>query len=78
MARPVKLSDEEIAARIAELPGWELADGKLHRRLEFPSFVRAFGFMSALALVAIMSALALTSRRRRAHRWSTLRAGESS
>lgn len=33
-------------------PGWELVDGKLHRELRFDSFVEAFSFMSAVALVA--------------------------
>ena len=32
--------------------GWSLADGKLHRELEFHDFVEAFGFMSMVALLA--------------------------
>ena len=36
-----------------EIPeGWSLADGKLHRELEFHNFVEAFGFMSMVALLA--------------------------
>lgn len=33
-------------------PGWEMIDGHLHRRFEFPDFVAAFSFMAAVALEA--------------------------
>jgi 4a-hydroxytetrahydrobiopterin dehydratase len=46
------LSPEEISRALDELPGWSLADGKLHREFRFPDFVRAFSFMNAVALVA--------------------------
>ena len=46
------LSPEEISRALDELPGWSLADGKLHREFRFRDFVRAFSFMSAVALVA--------------------------
>ena len=52
MARPRKLDDQEIRDRLGGLPGWQLADGKLHRQFEFKDFKRAFGFMTSLALVA--------------------------
>ena len=32
--------------------GWSIADGKLHREIEFHDFVEAFGFMAMVALVA--------------------------
>lgn len=47
-----RLTDEEVNARLRELPGWALRDGKLHREYEFGSFAEAFGFMSTCALVA--------------------------
>jgi 4a-hydroxytetrahydrobiopterin dehydratase len=47
-----KLSDDEIAAALASLPGWSLAGGKLRRELTFRDFVEAFAFMTACALVA--------------------------
>jgi 4a-hydroxytetrahydrobiopterin dehydratase len=47
-----KMSDDEVAARLGEVPGWEVVDGKLHRELRFDDFAAAFGFMTALALVA--------------------------
>jgi 4a-hydroxytetrahydrobiopterin dehydratase len=47
-----RLSDEEAKTRLSELPGWALADGKLHREYKFGGFAEAFGFMSTCALVA--------------------------
>ena len=47
-----KLTDEEIRERLATLDGWSIVDGKLHREFTFDSFVAAFAFMTALALVA--------------------------
>lgn len=46
------LSPEQAEARLPEVPGWELAEGKLHRELRFRDFAEAFGFMSQVALVA--------------------------
>ncbi len=47
-----KLTGAEVAARLSELPEWQIVDGKLRREFLFDDFVRAFGFMSSLALVA--------------------------
>jgi 4a-hydroxytetrahydrobiopterin dehydratase len=47
-----KLSDAEIAGRLNDVKGWELIEGKLHREFRFGSFVSAFAFMSAVALIA--------------------------
>jgi 4a-hydroxytetrahydrobiopterin dehydratase len=52
MARPSKLSETELSADLADLPGWAVEAGKLHREYSFPSFVEAFGFMASVALVA--------------------------
>ena len=52
MARPAPLSDAEVAGALADLPGWEVHDGRLHRELRFADFSRAFGFMAAVATVA--------------------------
>ena len=52
MAERRKLSEAEVRARLSEIPGWELVDGKLHKTLRFASFVQAFGFMTSVALVA--------------------------
>ena len=52
MARPAKLDEDALRDALAGLPGWTLADGKLHREFRFTDFVGAFGFMSRAALVA--------------------------
>ena len=52
MADRQKLSDTDIQARLSSIPGWSVADGKLHREYSFGDFVRAFGFMASAALVA--------------------------
>lgn len=46
------LTEAERQAALAELPGWELKDGKLSRSLRFADFVGAFGFMARVALLA--------------------------
>lgn len=50
MGQTPKLTDSEIHAAIAKLPGWSLRDGKLHRDYAFPDFVHAFGFMATAAI----------------------------
>lgn len=52
MARPKALETPEIEEKLANLEGWTLEDGKLHRTFRFANFVRAFGFMASVALVA--------------------------
>lgn len=46
------LSASELEQALADLAGWSIKDGKLHRDFKFKSFVEAFGFMTSLALVA--------------------------
>jgi 4a-hydroxytetrahydrobiopterin dehydratase len=46
------LAADDVQRRLAEVPGWEVADGKLHRELTFDDFVAAFSFMAGVALVA--------------------------
>jgi 4a-hydroxytetrahydrobiopterin dehydratase len=47
-----KLSEAEIAAALAQAPGWSVVNGKLHREFRFQDFSEAFGFMSRAALAA--------------------------
>ena len=47
-----KLTEQEISAELARLKGWSIEQGKLHRTFEFKDFVRAFGFMTSVALAA--------------------------
>ena len=44
-----KLTDAEIAAGIANLAGWSVRDGKLHREYKFSDFSHAMGFMAIAA-----------------------------
>jgi 4a-hydroxytetrahydrobiopterin dehydratase len=46
------LSEEQVQARLGELAGWDVRDGKLGRTFVFADFSEAFGFMSRVALIA--------------------------
>lgn len=50
MARQ-KLTDAELKAALDRLPGWTMADYKLHREYKFPDFAHAFGFMATAAVL---------------------------
>ena len=52
MARPIALTSEQLDLALRDLPKWTLRAGALHRSLQFPDFVAAFGFMSSMALVS--------------------------
>ena len=47
-----KLSGADIQDALKSLPGWTVKNGKLHREYQFEDFVKAFGFMASVALVA--------------------------
>ena len=47
-----KLNEGELQAALADLPGWSVVNGKLHRAFTFRNFVDAFGFMTKVALEA--------------------------
>jgi 4a-hydroxytetrahydrobiopterin dehydratase len=49
---PAKLTPDQITAALADLTGWTVRDGKLHRELKFKDFSTAFGFMARVALAA--------------------------
>ena len=48
----MKLSEKEIAAGLATLPGWSIVNGKLHKEFRFDNFSEAFAFMTRVALIA--------------------------
>ncbi|MCH8957038.1 4a-hydroxytetrahydrobiopterin dehydratase [candidate division KSB1 bacterium] len=52
MTERKKLSDSEIQENLAQLSGWNIENGKLHKNFQFESFVEAFGFMTKTALAA--------------------------
>ena len=47
-----KLTEEQIAQQMQELPAWELGADRIKRTFRFSDFVEAFGWMSSVALVA--------------------------
>jgi 4a-hydroxytetrahydrobiopterin dehydratase len=47
-----KLSKDEIAAGLNDLPGWTIENEKLRRDFKFANFVDAFGFMASAAIEA--------------------------
>ena len=49
-----RLSDEDVQAALADLPGWEMVEGRsaITRQFTFKDFNETFGFMTQVALVA--------------------------
>lgn len=47
-----KLTESEIQNYLQQLNGWSVQNGKLHKEFKFDNFIKAFGFMTQLALVA--------------------------
>ena len=47
------LTDEEVRAQLAGLPGWELGGGAIRKEYVFTGFRAAIGFIDRLAEVAI-------------------------
>jgi 4a-hydroxytetrahydrobiopterin dehydratase len=52
MPEPIRLGEADVNERIALLPEWAIRGDELYRELTFSDFVRAFGFMTSVALVA--------------------------
>jgi len=48
----VRLSEGDLEKALADLPGWSIENGKLHREWRFADFSAAFGFMTRVALEA--------------------------
>jgi 4a-hydroxytetrahydrobiopterin dehydratase len=46
-----RLGDAEVTEALRSLPGWSLADGKLHREYRFRDFVEAIGFLASASMV---------------------------
>lgn len=49
---PSKMSEQDIATKLKDLPGWSMDRGNVHRVFEFKDFSQAFGFMTQVALAA--------------------------
>jgi 4a-hydroxytetrahydrobiopterin dehydratase len=52
MAERRKLAADELKKALAELPGWDLLDNKLHKQFKFNTFAEAIGWMTAVAIFA--------------------------
>lgn len=46
------LEQAEVEAALAELPGWQVKEGKLHKAYKFGSFAQAIGWMVSAAIEA--------------------------
>ena len=46
----MRLSQAEIDEELKKLPGWSIANEKLHKEFQFDSFNQAFGFMTRAAM----------------------------
>jgi 4a-hydroxytetrahydrobiopterin dehydratase len=46
------MSEQEVRTQLAEVPGWDLGDKALVRKLALPSFPEAVAFVVKLAFVA--------------------------
>ena len=46
----MRLSSQEIASELKNMPGWDVKDGKLHKEFEFTNFNETFGFMTRAAM----------------------------
>jgi 4a-hydroxytetrahydrobiopterin dehydratase len=49
MARPERLDDDRITARLAAVPGWERAADEIVKTFELPTFPEAITFVTRLA-----------------------------
>ena len=52
MGSMTRLDHDQAERKLAEVPGWGITQGALHREVEFRNFVEAFGFMTMVALSA--------------------------
>ena len=46
------LTEAELAERLQSLPGWESRSDRIARTFRFADFVRAFGWMTSVAIIA--------------------------
>jgi 4a-hydroxytetrahydrobiopterin dehydratase len=51
MARKA-MSETELTAALADLPGWEIKAGKLHKQFQFGNFSEALGWMVQVGVIA--------------------------
>jgi 4a-hydroxytetrahydrobiopterin dehydratase len=47
-----RLTGDDLAARAAALPGWQLANDRLSKQFAFPDFAQALAFVNRVGAVA--------------------------
>ncbi len=47
-----KATESEIQAALANLPGWDIKEGQLHKTYKFPNFAAALGWMVSAGVIA--------------------------
>ncbi len=52
MAEPELLSEARVQEGLANLTGWELRDGRIRKRYQFRTFLRAIAFVNSVAYLA--------------------------
>ena len=52
MAEPELYSESQVQEGLAGLNGWELRDGRLRKRYQFRTFLRAIVFVNSVAYLA--------------------------
>ena len=52
MARPERLDDDRIAARLATLPGWRRRGDEIEKTFELPTFAEAVAFVGRVGELA--------------------------
>ncbi|MBV7336062.1 4a-hydroxytetrahydrobiopterin dehydratase [Chloroflexi bacterium TSY] len=52
MPKVIALNDEEITTHLQKLESWSVVNGKLHAEFRFANFIKAFGFMTQVAILA--------------------------
>lgn len=52
MSEPKVLSEAEVQEGLAGLEGWELRDGRLRKRYQFRTFLRAIAFVNSVAYLS--------------------------
>jgi 4a-hydroxytetrahydrobiopterin dehydratase len=45
-----RFSGPELKDALADLNGWDVVEGKLHKEYKFADFIHAFGFMATAAM----------------------------
>lgn len=51
MAKRYALTEEQLNKSLAQLEGWSVEDGKLHKKYKFKTFAQAIGWMMSASII---------------------------